>query len=148
MRYTQSQVRDLLGISVDAFRVWRQAIPALGMHKGHAPTFTVGDIVALAALAFLVRDFGVRVNCLCSQFDEMFRSCRGKSWQSLRSSVMVFNGDAFRLENSVHLPQHPIARPVILVSCTPIVDSLRTALVATETNQSQGHLPLPPTAVG
>lgn len=147
MRYTQSQVRDLLGISVDAFRVWREAIPALAVHRGHAPTFTVGDIVALAALAALVRDFGIRVNSLSVPLDEMLRACRGMSWQSLRNSVLVIDSNAFFLA-TLDDPQQRISQePTIYVSCTPIIDRLQAALIATEAYQSQGHLPLPPTAI-
>lgn len=148
MRYTQSQVRDLLGISVDAFRVWREAIPALAVHKGHAPTFTVGDIVALAALAALVRDFGIRVNSLSGPFDEMLRACRGMSWQSLRNSVLIVTSSTFFLVRQDHPQHHTSQEPAIYISCTPIVDHLQAALTSTEPYQPQGHLPLPPTAVG
>lgn len=148
MRYTQSQVRDLLAISVDAFRVWREAIPALDVHKGHAPTFTVGDIVALAVVADLVRQFGIRVNSLSGQFDEMFRTFRGMSWQSLRNSVLIIDANIFCLTNADHPRQHSLQKPVIYVSCEPIVDRLHVALIDTEEHQSQRHLPLPPTAVG
>ncbi len=71
MRYTQSQIRELLSISVDAFRTWRDAIPALAQHKGHAPSFTPGDVVAMAIVAELVRDFGMRVGSVGDRFDQL-----------------------------------------------------------------------------
>lgn len=147
MRYTQSQVRDLLGITVDTFRVWREAIPALHQHKGHAPTFTPGDIVALAALSDLIGLFGIRVGFLSSQFNEMFLVCRGMSWQSLRDCVFLVHSNEFRLVNSTD-PLLPLRQhPIVCVPCAPIIDRLQISLLATEVHQAQGHLSLPPTAV-
>ena len=97
MRYTQSQIRELLSISVDALRTWRAAIPALAAHKGHAPSFTPGDVVAIAIVAELVKDFGVRVGTVGGRFDQLFRECRGKSWLSLESCIALIEADSIRL---------------------------------------------------
>ena len=147
MRYTQSQVRDLLAISVDAFRVWRQAIPALGQHKGHAPTFTPGEIVALAALSDLIHHFGIRVNTLNRSFNDMFLVCRGMSWQSLRSCAFTVDSDGFRLAGTDDLHHFLPQMPTIFVPCAPIIDRLQTELHSTDANHSQGQLTLRPSAV-
>ena len=97
MRYTQSQIRELLSISVDAFRTWRDAIPALALHKGHAPSFTPGDVVAMAIVAEPVRDLGVRVGTVGDRFDQLFKECRGRSWLSLENCVALIEADNFRL---------------------------------------------------
>ena len=147
MRYTQSQIRDLLSISVDAFRVWRDAVPALTKHKGHAPTFTPGDVVALAILAGLVTDFGLRVGVVGERLNRLFETCHGRSWLSLQSCIVIIEVDAVRLVDAAGIKAETPTASSICVPCAPIVARLQALLVATEVEQSQGHLQFPPTAI-
>ena len=147
MRYTQSQVRELLSISVDAFRTWRDAIPALAAHKGHAPSFTPGDVVAMAIVVELVRDFGVRVVAVGGRFDQLFRECRGKSWLALETCVVMIEADSIRLVDAGAPARMSPVASTLYVPCAPIVARLRVALTATEAEMAQGYLQFPPTAV-
>lgn len=148
MLYTQSQIRQLLSISVDALRTWRDAIPALAAHKGHAPSFTPGDVVAMAIVAELVRDFGVRVGTVGSRFDELVRECRGKSWLSLETCVAAIEADSIRLIDASTSTRPSLDASTLSVPCGPIVSRLRSALTATEADLAQGYLQFPPTAIG
>jgi hypothetical protein len=148
MRYTQSQIRELLSISVDALRTWRVAIPALAAHKGHAPSFTPGDVVAMAIVADLVRDFGVRVGTVGGRFDQLFRECRGKSWLALETCVALIEADTIRLVDAGAPPRPSPEVATLCVPCAPIVSRLRSALTATEVETVQGYLQFPPTAIG
>jgi hypothetical protein len=148
MRYTQSQIRELLSISVDALRTWRDAIPALAAHKGHAPSFTPGDVVAMAIVADLVRDFGVRVGTLGGRFDQLFGECRGKSWLALETCVALIEADTIRLVDAGSPPRPSPYAATLCVPCAPIVSRLRAALTATEVETVQGYLQFPPTAIG
>ena len=149
MRYTQGQVRDLLDLSVDGFRTWRELIPALAVHKGHGPTFTPGDVVVLAIIGELVKDYGVRVGLMADRFDRLFTGCRGQSWVSLETCVVVLARDAIRVADaSASTALLAGAATGIVIHCAPIVARLRTALVASEVEQQQGFLQFPPTAVG
>lgn len=147
MRYTQSQIRELLSISVDAFRTWRDAIPALALHKGHAPSFTPGDVVAMAIVAELVRDFGVRVGTVGDRFDQLFKECRGRSWLSLENCVALIDGESFRLVDVNLTRQRSPDASTLYIPCAPIIARLRSVLTATEVDQVQGHLQFPPTSV-
>lgn len=147
MRYTQSQIRELLSISVDAFRTWRDAIPALAVHKGHAPSFTPGEVVAMAIVAELIRDFGVRVGTVGDRFDQLFRECRGKSWLSLENCIALIEVDGIRLVNTEVTDRPTPDTSTLCVPCSPIVSRLRAALTASDIDQIQGHLQFPPTAV-
>lgn len=147
MRYTQSQIRELLSISVDAFRTWRGAIPALALHKGHAPSFTPGDVVAMAIVAELVRDFGVRVGTVGDRFDRLFKECRGKSWHSLENCVAMIEADDFCLVDASLAYRRSSDVSTLCVPCAPIIARLRAALTATDVEQTQGHLQFPPTSV-
>lgn len=147
MQYTQSQIRELISISVDAFRTWRNAIPALSLHKGHAPSFTPGDVVAIAIVAELVRHSGVRVGTVGDRFDLLFKECRGKSWRSLESCVALIEIDNFRLVDASVAHRCSPDASSLCVPCAPIIARLRSALTATEIDQEQGHLQFPPTSV-
>jgi hypothetical protein len=147
MRYTQSQIRELLSISVDALRTWRDAIPALALHKGHAPSFRPGDVVAIAVVAEIVRNFGVRVGAMDDRFDQLFKQCGGRSWPSLESCVVLIDADSFRLVDA-SLASRALDVSTLCVPCAPIISRLRAALTATEVDQVQGHLQFPPTSVG
>lgn len=147
MRYTQSQIRDLLGVSVDAFRVWRHAVPALSAHRGHGPTFTPGEVVAMAVLTELVRDFGLRVGVMGDRLDALFNACRGQSWPFLAGCAIVLSGDQVRIVD-VGAPRGAVhAGAQIIIACAPIVDRLQSSLAATETDDAQGRLHLPPTVL-
>lgn len=148
MRYTQSQIRELLSISVDAFRTWRDAIPALAAHKGHAPNFTPGDVVATAIVAELVRDFGIRVGTVGHRFDQLFRECHGKSWLSLETCVALMEADSIRLVKAGTPVRTSPDASTLCIPCGPIVSRLRSALTATDADLAQGHLKFPPTAIG
>lgn len=148
MRYTQSQVRDLLSISVDALRTWRDAIPALAAHKGHAPSFTPGDVVAMAIVAELIRDFGVRVGTVGGRFDELFKECRGRSWLSLETCIAIIEADSIRLVDAGTSAHPSPDASTLCVPCGPIVSRLQSALTATEADLAQGYLQFPPTAIG
>ena len=148
MRFTQSQIRELLSISVDALRTWRDAIPALAAHKGHAPSFTPGDVVAMAIVAELVRDFGVRVGTVGGRFDQLFKECHGKTWLSLETSVALIEADSIRLVDAGTSTRPSLDTSTLCVPCGPIVSRLQSALTATEADLAQGYLQFPPTAIG
>lgn len=147
MRYTQSQIRELLSISVDALRTWRDAIPALAEHKGHAPTFTPGDVVAMAIIAELVGNFGIRVGMVGDRFDQLFRECQGKSWLSLENCFALIEVNSIRLVDAYVLSRSSPDTATLCVPCKPIVARLRSTLTATDADQVQGYLQFPPSAL-
>ena len=147
VRYTQSQIRGLISITVDDFKTWRKIIPALAAHKGHSPTFTPGDVVALAIVAEFVRDFGIRVGTVAAQFDRLFTACQGRSWLSLESCIVLIQADGIRLvEADIH-HRVPQDRTTIAVPCAPIISRLQSALTTTEVETAQGYLHFPPTTI-
>ncbi len=148
MRYTQGQVRDLLDLSVDGFRTWRDIIPALAVHKGHGPTFAPGDVVVLAIIAELVKNYGVRVGAMADRFDELFAQCRGQSWVTLEACTVTISQSGVRVVDAAK-PGFASAgvTTAVVIPCAPIVARLRTELIAAEAEQHQGFLQFPPTAV-
>ncbi|GGN46467.1 hypothetical protein GCM10011349_13690 [Novosphingobium indicum] len=148
MLYTQSQIRELLSISVDALRTWRDAIPALTAHKGHAPSFTPGDVVAMAIIAELIKDFGMRVGTVGDRFDQLLNECHGRSWLSLEACAVLIGAESISLVDA-GAPSRPSPdSSTLYVPCRQIVSRLRSALTANEAELAQGYLQFPPTAIG
>lgn len=147
MRYTQGQIRGLISITVDDFKTWRKLIPALAAHKGHGPTFTPGDVVALAIVAEFVRGFGIRVGTVAAQLDRLFNACHGRSWLSLESCIVLVQADGIRVVDADTHHRIPPDRTTIAVPCAPIISRLQSSLTTTEVETAQGYLHLPPTAI-
>ncbi|MEW5997868.1 MAG: hypothetical protein A4S12_09985 [Proteobacteria bacterium SG_bin5] len=147
MRYTQSQVRGLISISVDDFKTWRKLISALAAHKGHGPTFTPGDVVALAIVAELVRDFGIRVGTIAAQLDRLFADCHGRSWVSLESCVVLLKVDEVQLTDEAAAQGRLSEQTTIAVPCGRIIARLQSALTDSEADTAQGYLHFPPTSL-
>jgi hypothetical protein len=147
MRYTQGQIRDLLVIPVETFRVWREAIPALAKHKGHAPSFTPGDVVALSVVADLVRDFGIRVGAISGRLEELFSACHGLSWLALEPCTVLIEANSVRLIFADDPRRIVSDRSVLVVSCGPIIERLRARLTVAAPDDPQGHLRFPPTGM-
>lgn len=101
VRYTQGQVRDLLQVPVETLRRWRGGVPALAAHRGHGPTFSSGDLVALAIISDLVNIYGLRVNSLSARLDQLFELCHGCSWLTLETCVLILMPDQVRLTPSL-----------------------------------------------
>lgn len=147
MRFTQGQVRGLNSVSVDEFKTWRKVIPTLASHKGHGPTFTPGDVVVVAIVAELVRDFGVRIGTVADQFDELFKVCHGRSWLSLKSCIVLVEAVGIHLVDADSPHRGAPKATMIAVPCAPIVARLQSALASTEAEASQGYLHFPPTPI-
>jgi hypothetical protein len=147
MRYTQSQIRDLLGIPVETFRSWRSAIPALSRCRGHGPAFTPGDVVALAIVAELVRDYGVRIGTVGERLDQLFQACRGSSWLALESCCVLIDTSSVGILQVGELSGREFKRSALVVPCAPIVNRLRGSLAEAEPDSAQGRLRFPPAMV-
>lgn len=147
MRYTQGQVRDLLQVPVETLRRWREGLPALAQHRGHGPTFSPGDVVALAIVSDLVSLYGLRVKSLSGRLDQLFELCHGCSWLTLEMCILLIKPDHIRL---IPVAGHRLDEAdgtVLIIPVRPIVEKLRTKLVASEVDEPQPRLSFPPTAL-
>jgi len=147
MRYTQGQVRDLLDLPIETLRRWRDSLSVLARHKGHGPTFSPGDVVALALTVDLVNIYGVRVNTLAARLDELFELCHGCSWLTLESCVIEISAEETRMLQADDSRRDLDHGTVLSIPCRSIVQRLRTKLIAAEFEDPQAQLQFPPTAV-
>lgn len=147
MLYTQGQVRDLLQVPVETLRRWRGGVPALAQHRGHGPTFSPGDVVALAVVSDLVNLYGLRVNSLSGRLDQLFELCHGCSWLTLETCIILIMPDYVRLTPVAGHRLGEAGGTILIIPVKPIVARLRTKLVSSEVNEPQPRLNFPPTAL-
>lgn len=148
MRYTQGQVRDLLNIPAETLRRWRDSVPALAAHKGHAPTFSPGDVVALALLSDLVHVFGMRVNTVADRIDELFDACHRCSWLALEKCTVVFTGSTLRIvQAEIDHNMGAESETALVIQLQPVIERLRNNLIAAEADDPQAQLQFAPHSV-
>lgn len=132
VRYTPGQLRDTVGLSKEAFRHWKRVVPAFANGRGHAPTFSPGDVLASAVLRKLTDTMGVRIGHLSEIAPAIFQVCNSSSWEGLRGKHLI-----------IDLPQRScvaVSDPVLtdsdlIVVCTlePLIKSLQFDLLNGQT---------------
>ena len=115
-----------------------------------APTnaAAAGDVVAMAIIAELIKDFGMRVGTVGGRFDQLLNECHGRSWLSLEACAVLIGTESISLVDAGAPTRPSPDSSTLYVPCRPIVSRLRSALTANEAELAQGHLQFPPTAIG
>jgi hypothetical protein len=89
MRFTQAQVRQLVGITEETFRTWRKSLKFLQGRHGHAPNFSSNDVLALAAVAWMVQTLGIKISHLEDVSGSLFTACERANVPEMDSSYLI-----------------------------------------------------------
>lgn len=145
--YTPGQLRDVAGLPAETYRHWKKALAPLRRARGHSPSFTPGDLVAVAIVRVLTETLGIRVGILGPVAEPLFALCNQSPWPVLERGVIVIEiADArvsLRQEQGERLPT---AAAVVIPLCT-LVAGLSETLLASYMPGEQGSLRFPPIAV-
>lgn len=147
LKLTPGQLREVLGLSQDAFRHWKRSLQPLAGRNGYTPCFSPGDLFAIAAVQALVADAGIRVGVIAAIADELFRFATTTSWAVIERSVLVFDFASGRV---AVLQETTSIRPTgigVHLPCRPIVARLRERLLAEQDGELQQLLQFPPAVV-
>jgi hypothetical protein len=87
VRYTPSQVRQVVGITQETLRHWRAALASLAGLKGHAPVFRPGQLLGIAVVRVLVEEFGIGVSALKAVDRDIFAICSALQWVRLAGAI-------------------------------------------------------------
>ncbi len=123
MYYTPGQLRDTVGLSKEAFRHWKRVVPAFASGRGHAPSFSSGDVLASAILMRLTDTVGVRIGHLSEVAPAIFQVCNASSWEALQSKSLVIDLQE-RLCVAVNGPALPIGNEVVVCALAPLIKAL------------------------
>ena len=141
MRFTQAQLREAVGISVETYRHWRTALPALWSQKGRAALFSFGDLVGLAVIRRIVEEFGVSVSAIAPASVRLFEECRNEAWLASEGRYAVISLSRRDSDESDRGPalsgalitesglSRVLSAGAIVIAIGPIVESLRETLL-------------------
>lgn len=149
MKLTPGQLREVLELSPDSFRHWKQALAPLADRNGHRPCFSVGDVLAVAFVKELVDQAAVRVSGLAPIAEELFRICNTTSWAILERATLLLELGERRVE-VVPLSkglQRQSDRTAIAVAGNHVVAAVRQRLMAGQETDLQRALDFPPTII-
>lgn len=139
MRFTQSQVREIVGLTEEKMRVWRKALPPLLGRTGHAPVFTLADMLALSVILDLTDGYGAKVGHLTRVAPQLFAICEQAVNMGRFTSCIVLTPQEARLLQPDDL-RFAAAKPHFVAHVGAVVDRLRSALAIIP---DQIPLPLP-----
>lgn len=133
MRYTQSQVRDLLDLPVQTYRYWARTVPHLRSRAGKGSPFTTGDILGLALTKCLCNSLGVAVGNVAMGLDAMFQALDAGPWPMGRDCHLVLSSTSAAFVAPVSPEACALQGEVMLmVACEPIMRGLRSRLLPPE----------------
>ena len=144
MQYTQAQVRDTVGLSLETYRHWKRVLPPLATKGGRTACFSIGDLVAVSILHRLTETAGVRVGHLSDVSAAIFQNCNTSPWAAMAGATLSV--DLEQRTCSVERTDNSHQHANLILSCRldPILGQLRDALLRGRSDQSQTELRLPP----
>jgi hypothetical protein len=147
MQLTPGQIREVLGLSLDAYRHWRTTLSPLSTHNGHRPCFSHGDLFAMALIQSLTEDAGIRIGALHAVAATLFQQCNAQPWAAFERAVLVLELPNVRVNFLPDTRSLRFSKIGIVVACSPIIADLRDRLLMSKEEPDQGNLKLAPTIV-
>lgn len=145
IRYTPGQLCDVMGLSKDTWRYWRQEIAWLSKPRGRPRAcYGPGELLAVAVLKQL-HGLGVPISRLIEIAESLHEHCRSSGWPQLERTSAIVElgvGKVGYLTNIQPLPEGPL----LVLPLGPIIASLREHLFEEELSP-QRALPFPPLAL-
>ena len=129
MHYTPGQLRDTVGLSKEAFRHWKRVLPAFSAGRGHAPSFSAGDVLAAAVLRRLTETCGVRIGHLTDVATRIFDICNQTSWDVLADRILVLDLSEHDCLIVTKSDDIPINNAVVVCPLGPLITALQDNLL-------------------
>ena len=128
MYYTPGQLRDTVGLSKEAFRHWKRVVPGFANGRGHAPSFSPGDVLASAVLRRLTDNAGVRIGHLSEIAPAIFQICNTSSWEALQQKSLIIDLQE-RTCVSTNDSALPAGELVVVCALAPLIKALQFDLL-------------------
>lgn len=144
MQYTQAQVRETVGLSLETYRHWKRVLPPLATKGGRTACFSIGDLIAASIVHRLTEVAGVRVGHLSDVSAAIFEICNSSPWANLGGTTLWVDLEQRTCVVERAVRSHPDASLVLFCRLDPILCRLRDALLRSQPDQGQSELLLPP----
>ncbi|WP_282010450.1 hypothetical protein [Nitrospina watsonii] len=138
--YTPGQLRDTVGLSKEAFRHWKRVVPAFANGRGHAPSFSSGDVLASAVLRRLTDTVGVRIGHLSEVVPTIFEVCNVSSWEALQNKSLVIDLEK-RTCVAATDSALPVGELVVVCALAPLIKTLEFDLLNSSAQSHTKALP-------
>jgi hypothetical protein len=148
VQFSQGQLREVLGISVETFRHWKRVLPPFADRKPYTPGYSMGDVLAAGVLHRLTDRCGVRAGHLAEISKTVVDICNANAWASLESRALLIDvqGNICRL---VRNPDEVDAADVVIVCpLHQIMQAIQDGLARSQPVPVQRHFRFSPLAVG
>ena len=144
MRYTQSQVRELLSLPLQTYRYWAAAIPHLSSRAGKSAAFSTGDLLGLALTKEACSGLGASVGRLSIGLDRMFGILNRSPWPTDEGCTLLLSTEhaEFLGFAAISSRRRPYG-PTLLIPCIPVVDQLRGRLLPGDAAAAERQAMLP-----
>lgn len=139
LQYTPGQLRSTVGLSKETFRHWKRVLPAFASGRGHAPSYSPGDVLASAILRRVTETCGIRIGYLTDVATKIFEICNQTSWDVLENDILIVD---LPRQNCVilHNPADISVKNTVLVCpLGPVIAELQDDLL-----RSRRAIPKPP----
>ena len=93
MKFTQSQVLRLSGVSRETLRHWKRTLEVLRDRKGRSEQYSGGDALALSVLQRLTGALQVQISSLNPVGGALFSACQGVQWSKLSAAWLAIDFD-------------------------------------------------------
>jgi hypothetical protein len=144
VQYTQAQVRETVGISLETYRHWKRVLPPLAAKGGRATCFSIGDLVASSILHRLTETAGVRVGHLSDVSTAIFEICNTLPWAALVGTTLSVDLEQRTCFAEPTSKSHNGGNLTLSCRLDPILGQLRDALLRGQFSHTQVELRLPP----
>jgi hypothetical protein len=88
MQFTQGQLREVLGISVETFRHWKRLFPPFAERRPYKSGYSIGDLLAAGILHRLTDRCGVRAGHLAKISKTIVEICNANTWAVLEEQAL------------------------------------------------------------
>jgi hypothetical protein len=122
-------------------------LPPFAEQHGRASRYSIGDLLAASILSTLTESCGIRVGLLAKLSSEIVAHCNAAPWASLEGRTLcldLMHGTCRFEETRGSAPE----QVVILFPLSPVMTTLRDALLRSQPSMRQHSLLFPPLEVG
>jgi hypothetical protein len=141
MRFNQSQVLGFTGLSKEAMRHWKTALAPLSGRDGRSADFSLGELLALAALAEATRSLRIPISVITPVAEQFFKLVEEDvAAGRVPGPVSISGGQATRWQAA---QSHEVQHATILIDFSLVTDNLRAGVGLPGRRRPRTQLELP-----
>lgn len=137
MLFSQAQVLELTGMSLERLRHWRKKIPALGSHSGRIPSFTFDELAALAVMSRMADELDLGLAAIAPHAASIFALFAEDEDVGLEGTALCLSSNDVKL---VRLPFEPAECVIAMVRIDVLLADLYERV---RPQRQRSQLPLP-----